>query len=127
MNRLSTQTRSLQNAVGASLRRTNATKSTATTSPRDGQTHGKAESTGTNEASKVTEQPHKKTQAELDEEMRIKLANLSGDGGEAGIEYEDGKPVAMRRGSVFDINVGRLWAAALTHSPRVKQNMFRYI
>lgn len=38
-----------------------------------------------------------KTMAELDEEMRAKMSGLSGDGGEAGIEYEDGKPVAMKR------------------------------
>ncbi|ETS82640.1 hypothetical protein PFICI_04516 [Pestalotiopsis fici W106-1] len=48
-----------------------------------------------------------KTMAELDEEMRLKMSGLSGDGGEAGIEYEDGKPVAMKRS--------------------VKNNMFRYI
>lgn len=35
--------------------------------------------------------------AELDEEMRLKMSGLSGDGGEAGIEYEDGQPVAMKR------------------------------
>jgi hypothetical protein len=38
-----------------------------------------------------------KTMAEIDEEMRAKMSGLSGDGGEAGIEYEDGKPVAMKR------------------------------
>jgi len=48
-----------------------------------------------------------KTQAQLDEELRQKMMGLAGDGGEAGIEYEDGKPVAMKRS--------------------VKDNMFRYI
>ncbi|KAF1915241.1 hypothetical protein BDU57DRAFT_539620 [Ampelomyces quisqualis] len=51
--------------------------------------------------------PKKKTQAELDLELQQKLQGLSGDGGDAGIEYEDGKPVSMKRS--------------------VKNNMFRYI
>ncbi|GAB7352493.1 hypothetical protein MBLNU459_g2897t1 [Dothideomycetes sp. NU459] len=49
----------------------------------------------------------KKTVAELDEELRQKMAGMSGDGGESGVEYEDGQPVSMKRG--------------------VKNNMFRYI
>ncbi|KXL45154.1 hypothetical protein M433DRAFT_56886 [Acidomyces richmondensis BFW] len=48
-----------------------------------------------------------KTQAQMDEELRQKMMGLAGDGGEAGIEYEDGQPVAMKRS--------------------VKNNMFRYI
>ncbi|KAL9622595.1 MAG: hypothetical protein Q9160_003092 [Pyrenula sp. 1 TL-2023] len=51
--------------------------------------------------------PRKKTLAEADEELRQKLEAMSGDGGEAGIELEGGKPVAMKRG--------------------VRENMFRYI
>ncbi|CAK3990389.1 Hypothetical predicted protein [Lecanosticta acicola] len=47
------------------------------------------------------------TQAQKDKELMEKLAGISGEGGEAGIEYEDGKPVAMKRG--------------------VKNNMFRLI
>ncbi|KAH0045509.1 hypothetical protein KCU78_g205, partial [Aureobasidium melanogenum] len=54
------------------------------------------------------EQPKKhKTLAELDEELRQKMAGHAGDGGDAGIEYEDGQPVSMKRS--------------------VKNNMFRYI
>lgn len=49
----------------------------------------------------------KKTMAELDEELRLKLEGRSGEGGEAGVELEDGRPVAMKRG--------------------VKNNMFRLI
>ncbi|KAI9821737.1 MAG: hypothetical protein M1827_002318 [Pycnora praestabilis] len=49
----------------------------------------------------------KKTMAELDEELRTKMEGIGGDGGEAGMELEDGKPVSMKRG--------------------VKNNMFRYI
>jgi len=51
--------------------------------------------------------PKKKTMAELDEELRLKLEEMSGDGGASGLELEDGKPVAMKRG--------------------VKNNMFRLI
>ncbi|OCL14561.1 hypothetical protein AOQ84DRAFT_371169 [Glonium stellatum] len=53
------------------------------------------------------EQPRKKTQAELDAELQLKMQNIAGDGGEAGIELEDGQPVAMKRS--------------------VRNNMFRYI
>ncbi|KAH0154961.1 hypothetical protein KCU67_g8861, partial [Aureobasidium melanogenum] len=54
------------------------------------------------------DQPKKhKTLAELDEELRQKMAGHAGDGGDAGIEYEDGQPVSMKRS--------------------VKNNMFRYI
>lgn len=45
--------------------------------------------------------------AEMDEELRLKLEGISGEGGEAGLELEDGKPVAMKSG--------------------VKENMFRLI
>lgn len=45
--------------------------------------------------------------AEIDEELRFKLEGISGDGGEAGLELEDGRPAAMKRG--------------------VKENMFRVI
>ncbi|KAF1816947.1 hypothetical protein P152DRAFT_469457 [Eremomyces bilateralis CBS 781.70] len=48
-----------------------------------------------------------KTQAELDAALREKLSGMAGDGGESGVEYEDGKPVSMKRG--------------------VRNNMFRYI
>lgn len=51
--------------------------------------------------------PPKKTMAQLDEELRQKMAGLAGDGGEAGVELEDGQPVSMKRS--------------------VKNNMFRYI
>ncbi|OBT67394.1 hypothetical protein VE03_03095 [Pseudogymnoascus sp. 23342-1-I1] len=39
-----------------------------------------------------------KTIAELDEELKLKLEGISGEGGAAGLEYEDGKAVAMKRG-----------------------------
>ncbi|OBT82705.1 hypothetical protein VE02_08841 [Pseudogymnoascus sp. 03VT05] len=48
-----------------------------------------------------------KTIAELDEELKLKLEEISGEGGAAGLEYENGKAVAMKRG--------------------VKDNMFRLI
>ncbi|KAH7130576.1 hypothetical protein B0J11DRAFT_255035 [Dendryphion nanum] len=49
----------------------------------------------------------KKTQAELDKELELKMKGIAGDGGESGVELEDGQPVALKRG--------------------VKNNMFRYI
>lgn len=55
----------------------------------------------------MMENGQKKTVAELDAELQQKMSGLSGDGGEAGVEYEDGQPVAMKRS--------------------VKNNMFRYI
>lgn len=59
--------------------------------------------------SKAEKEPSskRKTQAELDEELRQKLEGIAGDGGAAGMELEDGVPVSMKRG--------------------VKNNMFRYI
>ncbi|KXX80356.1 hypothetical protein MMYC01_204666 [Madurella mycetomatis] len=54
-----------------------------------------------------TKATRKKTQTEIDEELRMKMEGISGDGGESGVEYEDGRPVTMKRG--------------------VRENMFRYI
>jgi hypothetical protein len=48
-----------------------------------------------------------KTVSQADEELREKLEQMSGGGGASGIEYEDGKPSAMKRS--------------------VRNNMFRYI
>ena len=55
---------------------------------------------------KTTEAP-RKTQAQLDQELREKLAGIQGDGGDAGLELEDGKVKGIGRG--------------------VRENMFRYI
>lgn len=49
----------------------------------------------------------KKTVADLDEELRLKMEGLAGEGGSAGVEYEDGKAEGLKRG--------------------VKANMFRVI
>ena len=49
----------------------------------------------------------KKTQAELDKELELKMQGLAGDGGESGVELENGQPVSMKRS--------------------VRDNMFRYI
>ncbi|KAL8822923.1 MAG: hypothetical protein Q9191_006352 [Dirinaria sp. TL-2023a] len=63
---------------------------------------------GSSASSTVEEKPQRKqTMAEADEELRHKLEAMSGGGGEAGLELEDGKPVAMKRS--------------------VKENMFRLI
>lgn len=57
----------------------------------------------TSQGQKSTE----KSLSQMDEEMRRAMEGLAGDGGEAGLELEDGKPVSMKRG--------------------VRENMFRYI
>ena len=59
------------------------------------------------EAELAKTKERKKTMAQLDEELRTKLEGRSGDGGAAGLELENGKPVAMKRG--------------------VRENMFRLI
>lgn len=51
--------------------------------------------------------PKPKTIAQQDEELRLKLEGISGEGGSAGIEYEGGKAVGLKRG--------------------VRENMFRVI
>ncbi|KAI1464914.1 uncharacterized protein F4812DRAFT_440947 [Daldinia caldariorum] len=82
----------------------------STSSQSHSQTQEKSQHTtsiGQKDATSPKSQGNKKTMAELDAELQQKMSGLSGDGGEAGIEYEDGKPVAMKRG--------------------VKNNMFRYI
>ncbi|OAL50717.1 hypothetical protein IQ07DRAFT_631667 [Pyrenochaeta sp. DS3sAY3a] len=61
-------------------------------------------------------QPKKKTQAELDEELQRKLQGLAGDGGDAGIEYEDGKPVSMKRSGMREIK---------THTREVQENFVK--
>lgn len=58
-------------------------------------------------ASDAKEREKKKTMAELDDEVRLKLEGIDREGGEAGLELEGGKPVAMKRG--------------------VRENMFRLI
>lgn len=68
------------------------------------------DSNATNNPNKPPKEPEKKshqTTSEADEELRRRLEQMSGGGGEAGIEYEDGKPTAMKRS--------------------VRENMFRLI
>lgn len=45
--------------------------------------------------------------AEMDEELRLKMEGMAGEGGSAGVEYENGKSEGLKRG--------------------VKANMFRVI
>ncbi|MCJ1322635.1 hypothetical protein MMC15_007984 [Xylographa vitiligo] len=83
---------------------------TASTNQSDAQSREADKNSAKIESPKQSEAPvakQKKTQAELDEEMRQKLEDFSGEGGAAGMEFENGKAVSMKRG--------------------VKDNMFRYI
>ncbi|EPS32727.1 hypothetical protein PDE_07687 [Penicillium oxalicum 114-2] len=52
------------------------------------------------EASQTKTAAAKKTSsiADADAQLRERLEKMSGGGGAAGIEYEDGKPSAMKRG-----------------------------
>lgn len=89
-----------------------AIRSLATKQPPEDSKHQQPASTSdTTNQTKPSEpakvEPKKKTIAQLDEELRQKLSGMAGDGGAAGIEYEDGRPVDMKRS--------------------VRNNMFRYI
>lgn len=80
---------------------TTTTQSTKAQNPADGTVNTTA-----------AQQPQQKkahglTQAELDAQLMAKMAEMSGDGGEAGLEMEDGHVKGIGRG--------------------VKENMFRYI
>lgn len=75
----------------------------ATSTPNDDLGMSKTRS----DSSQEPQAPKKKTQAELDKELELKMQGLAGDGGNSGIEYEDGQPVSMKRS--------------------VRNNMFRYI
>lgn len=59
------------------------------------------------EPSSSQEQGQTKSTAQADKEVHERMEQMSGGGGEAGLELEDGKPVTMKRS--------------------VRNNMFRYI
>lgn len=88
---------------GASIRRLASSQASATSETSSKDDKSLQDTAKETQASKNTT----KTVAEADLELMRKLAGISGEGGEAGIEYEDGKPVAMKRS--------------------VKNNMFRLI
>lgn len=71
------------------------------------QATSQSESTQSNQAKTGLSQHRKKTMAELDEELKLKMEGMSGGGGSAGVEYENGKAQGLKRG--------------------VKDNMFRVI
>lgn len=80
--------------------------STSSTNPDASLSQAKTEANfGTSQQNDTPKR--KKTIAELDEELKQKMSGLAGDGGEAGVELEDGQPVSMKRS--------------------VRNNMFRYI
>lgn len=81
--------------------RTKSTSTTKTTST------AKTYDTTKKDTDKKPVPAHKKTSAELDQELRERLESMSGDGGGAGVEYENGRSEGLKRG--------------------VKSNMFRVI
>jgi hypothetical protein len=78
-----------------------------TVSTANGKSSADTNDNATKDGEQVKTNEAKKTMAQLDEELRMKLEGRSGDGGAAGLELENGKPVAMKRG--------------------VRENMFRLI
>lgn len=80
----------------------------STTSKEQGQKQAEPSAETNKQVTQAKKPPNRpKTMAELDQEMRSAMEGLAGDGGEAGLELEDGKAVSMKRG--------------------VRENMFRYI
>ncbi|KAF2447663.1 hypothetical protein P171DRAFT_407996 [Karstenula rhodostoma CBS 690.94] len=100
------RSRCINNATSLQLAPSRQVASTAATGTQKGT---KASTDSSDRPNKHDDQKTKsqKTQAELDKELQLKMQGLSGDGGESGVEYEDGQPVSMKRS--------------------VKDNMFRYI
>ncbi|KAG8671967.1 hypothetical protein FPOAC2_05331 [Fusarium poae] len=82
-----------------------AASDTAESQPTNQSEQTQEATTSTTDATKKV--AHKKTSAELDQELREKLEAFSGEGGGAGVEYEGGKAEGLKRG--------------------VKSNMFRVI
>jgi hypothetical protein len=107
---LSIRTASLRQLTRAHTVRLMRSSSTSTSGKNDSSAQSPsldAKPTSDDSDSKSSTTTGKKTMAQLDEELRLKMAGLAGDGGEAGVELEDGQPVSMKRS--------------------VKNNMFRYI
>lgn len=71
--------------------------------PKDEQSKDEKAETTQNQ----NKQPKPKSQLQQDDELMQKMKGLAGDGGEAGVEYENGVPADMKRS--------------------VRNNMFRYI
>lgn len=90
-------------STSASKEGSSTTKDQATDANPENQTKNATQTPDTQPA-----QPKKKKSIlQQDEELRAKMSGLAGDGGDAGVEYEDGQPVSMKRS--------------------VRNNMFRYI
>ncbi|KAJ5695773.1 hypothetical protein N7536_006185 [Penicillium majusculum] len=67
--------------------------------PESKQEESNQVSKNSNEVNKRhTPPPKAKTVSQADAELRERLEQMSGAGGACGIEYEDGKPNAMKRG-----------------------------
>ncbi|EWG55140.1 hypothetical protein FVEG_13185 [Fusarium verticillioides 7600] len=98
-------TSSLRVNATRSIIRTTSTR--ATPNAAKPQPQSRTTEASSKEASATKIAARKKTSAELDQELREKLEGMSGDGGGAGVEYENGRAEGLKRG--------------------VKSNMFRVI
>ena len=96
-----TLTRSLQPASFSRSSRHATNRLTSTSSPSASSTQSSKPASSQDKPQSSPKEPEKpeKSQAELDAELRERLEAMSGGGGEAGLELEDGKPVAMKRGT----------------------------
>jgi hypothetical protein len=59
--------------------------------------HPQALSTPPSKSTKSLTEKQKQALEHMDDELKAKMAGIAGDGGESGVEYEDGKPVSMKR------------------------------
>lgn len=68
------------------------------TESKQGESNQTSEKSSNQDNNRRTLPPTVKTVSQADAELRERLEQMSGAGGACGIEYEDGKPNAMKRG-----------------------------
>jgi len=76
---------------------TTSTTNVAATQPEKGQPRSREDHDKDLKDTHDEIKAHHKTLKEMDDELMAKMAGISGDGGDAGVEFEDGQPVAMKR------------------------------
>jgi hypothetical protein len=106
---VSQSARQLQKSASISIKCCLSARNFASSTTQDKSTENKHIQKDSKKLAETPSEPKKprKAIAELDEEMRLAMEGMAGDGGEAGLELEDGKATSMKRS--------------------VRENMFRYI
>ncbi|KAL3478586.1 hypothetical protein BJX99DRAFT_101606 [Aspergillus californicus] len=107
ITRLSTTLARLPSPVLVSTRSIFSTSQLRSDSSTDKAAAKPSEGSENPEKPSTPERKKTKSMAQSDEDIRRRLEEMSGEGGAAGLEYEDGKPQTMKRS--------------------VRNNMFRYI